>query len=184
MYITGKTPLEQAFLLLAKRAYASAELAAALHKKGFSKSDIAATLAELEQRGYLNDNTFAQNRVHYRAVHSKWGPRKIAQELKEKGLDSEKITHALTEIQNKTDEIAHNFSESAQSLIQKKFGAWPAEFETPPKLAEERKKWHTRKQAETARRINFLLRRGFNLKDARAALGGVISEDDAPLEEV
>lgn len=136
----------RAFRLLAKRDYSAAELAKKLQtppKKTSAKTPtptpptpalIHALIEQLRQDNYLNDARFAQNFSQQNA--SRHGARRIAQSLKQRGIDAEQIRAALQDL---PDECAR-----AQELWRKKFHA-------PPKNPK-----------DFAKQSRFLAARGFS----------------------
>lgn len=97
-------------------------------------------MAKLHSYHYLDDEQFARDWVHARANNNGYGPRRIEQELRLKGLDATLVRRALSEVNNLEEQ-----KERASAALAKRFGRQD--------LAEPR----TRQRA-----IAFLLRRGYN----------------------
>lgn len=78
----------RAFLLrlLAKRDYAYQELVAKLSARGYPLTDIRELLDTFKSKGYLDDSRFASHYVTYRRQRG-FGPKRIALELKIRGID-------------------------------------------------------------------------------------------------
>lgn len=127
---------------LAARPRSRAEVERQLVRKGHAPEAIAAALARLEERAYVDDEAFAaywvENRNHFR-------PRSVAalrHELRQRGVDAASIQAATAAV----DELA---------------AAWSA---VEGKL----KRWETLTQDELAQKIGSLLaRRGFSFDVAR-----------------
>jgi regulatory protein len=56
---------------------------------------IDAVLARLKEQRYLDDASFASDYTRLRQENSRFGKRRVRQDLQRKGLDSELITHTL-----------------------------------------------------------------------------------------
>jgi regulatory protein len=137
--------LRQAALrLLARREYARAELAARLARQGSDAADVAAVLDALERDGYLSDARFAQALVSQKA--GRYGRRAIAYALRERGVDAEAVRDALDALRD-VDELGE-----ARKLVERRFPGAP------------------RDPRDQARRIRFLMGRGYTLSTARAAV--------------
>ena len=65
---------------------------------------------------YLNDETFARNWARSRAETRGYGPKRIEQELRTKGIDPARIRHVIRETFDQSDESAR-----AKSLLEKRF---------------------------------------------------------------
>ena len=133
--------------LLARREHSRAELARKLSQHGEAE-EISALLDELERHNQLSDSRYAEALLHARS--GKYGSRRLAHELKEKGVDE-----AL---------IAQVVREAGDSDLASGRAAWAKKFGTPPGDAKER-----------ARQYRFLLSRGFPAEIVRRVVGG--SED-------
>jgi regulatory protein len=134
-----------AYLLLARRDHAAAELAARLVDKGHAPAVVASLVASLLERGYLNDERFAAHFVRAHGARGR-GPLRIRRELEEFGLPSALVAEALA--------AGPDWEEAARALRRRRFGA------EVPAL------W-----AEKARQMRFLQYRGFSPDHIRSALG-------------
>ncbi len=85
---------ESALNLLARREHASEELRQKLRKKAFAEDEIAAVLLQLQQAGWQSDSRFAEAYVRYRRAAG-FGPRRIAQELAQRGINRELMAEKL-----------------------------------------------------------------------------------------
>lgn len=100
-------------------------------------------LARLDEKGYINDESFAKAWINSRQLHKKSSKRKLEQELRAKGIDSEIIATELqkgsvTEIENLREIIA--------------------------------KKRRLTKYQDDTKITQYLLRQGFNYDDIRNEL--------------
>jgi regulatory protein len=137
---------------LARRDFASGELAAKLVEKGYAPEVVAAVVAELAAEGVVNDERYASNYVAYHAGRGQ-GPQRIRQDLRALGVDAALIESAL--------ESGPDFRVLARQVRVRKFGAEPPEA------------W-----AEQARQARFLQYRGFSSDHIRFAIGPDFDPDE------
>ncbi|WP_126463339.1 recombination regulator RecX [Sulfuritortus calidifontis] len=135
---------ERALNLLARREHSRAELARKLAPHG-EADEIAALLDDLEQRKQLSDARYAESLAHARA--GKYGSRRLAHELREKGVGEGLIADAVAEARE---------GDLAAARV-----AWAKKFGAPPSDANEQ-----------ARQYRFLLGRGFPNEVVRRVVGG------------
>ena len=131
--------------MLARREYSRQELERKLLPYADNPDELPALLAEFEQRGWLSERRFAEELTATRS--RRYGPRRIANELREKGVSEETISGALASLQG--SEL-----EAARAVWQKKFGVRPANA------------------SAKARQIRFLQGRGFSFDTIRRVVGG------------
>ncbi len=140
--------------MLARREYASTELATALTRKGYAADVVAEVLVELIGERLVDDVRYAGSLVRM-LVGRGQGPARIRQELREAGLQEEQILTALHD--------GPDWPALAGEVRRRKFGAavaidWP----------------------ERARQMRFLQYRGFSKDHIDSALGdsGDVPNDD------
>lgn len=90
------TPTNYVLYLLAKREYSESELRRKLALKEYSESEIEQVIAKAQANGWQSDERFAASYVRYRAEQG-YGPRRLSQELKQKGVPDWIISQALDE---------------------------------------------------------------------------------------
>lgn len=145
-------PLGCALRLLGARARSEAELAAALHRRGFPAEAVAAVLARCRELGYLDDARFARDRAEAllrqgRAVGSR--------------LEADLRAHGVP------DDLARDAAAAA--------GREYAEEEVLSTLLARRFPGFSFLEAgdrERLRVVNFFLRRGFSLSQVLNILNG------------
>lgn len=144
-----------ALALLARREYASGELAEALTRKGYDAATVAGVVAEMAGERLLDDTRYAESLVRMLAGRGQ-GPSRIRQELQQADLTSDQVAAAL--------ESGPDWHELAREVRRRKFGAerpadWP----------------------ERARQMRFLQYRGFSKDHIVSALGssGDTPDDDS-----
>ena len=67
-----------------------------MSRAGYSEKEIAATLAYLHEKSYLNDRAFAREVARAGAERKHWGPARIEQRLKALQLSRDDIAQALS----------------------------------------------------------------------------------------
>jgi len=115
-HLQYKRARERALRLLALRGRSRAELRKKLVERDFSKSVIDRVLENLGALGYLDDEAFAVNRARHLAVNRLYGDRKIAEQLREKGVDPEAARAAIREVREEFPEIEGIARSAARKL--------------------------------------------------------------------
>lgn len=90
--------LDSALRLLARREHGAVELCFKLEHKGFSSSDAKEALEASQSLGLQSDCRFIENYSRSR-IRQGYGPLKIIQELKSKGIDTDLIHEVLEQEQ-------------------------------------------------------------------------------------
>ncbi len=135
----------QALRLLARREHSRLELQEKLRRSGFEDAAIGILLDALVAEDLLSDRRFADAYARAR-VERGYGPRRIAFELRERGVEPALIDAALRD-------YASEWVDRARRQVLRRFGAQPpADFR------------------ERARRMRFLERRGFPADVVRDAV--------------
>lgn len=134
----------RALRLLESRDRSRREVETRLRQQGFGSEVITDTSAWLEHLGYLNDERFAQ---HYAAekVRAGWGPRRIAAELGQKGIDRSTVKQVLENGENKAEASLEGY-ETLMALVRRRFGG---QFASDADTAERRL-------------VGYLARRGYD----------------------
>jgi len=129
--------------LLARREHSARELQGKLRAREFGADAVAGVITQLQREGLQSDRRFTESYIHSR-VEKGYGPVRIKQELREKGLDNNLIEVILEGAE--TDWLA-----LAARIRARKFGATrPANFR------------------EQARQARFLQYRGFTSDQIRS----------------
>jgi len=115
-HLQYKRARERALRLLALRGRSRAELRKKLVERDFSKSVIDRVLENLGALGYLDDEAFAVNRARHLAVNRLYGDRKIAEQLREKGVDPEAARAAIREVREEFPELEGIARSAARKL--------------------------------------------------------------------
>ena len=130
---------------LARREHSVLEIRKKLRLKGCDESLVTATVTQLQADGLVSDTRFAEALVRYRRDRG-FGPKRIAMELREKGVDEAIIEQWL-------DHKHTAWLEAAIHVKERKFGAsYPDSYD------------------EHARQARFLQYRGFTFEHINHAL--------------
>ncbi|MCW8886439.1 MAG: recombination regulator RecX [Motiliproteus sp.] len=143
--------LNRAYGLLARREHSRRELRQKLQSSADSEEQLESLLEQLQAQGLQSDQRYAESFVRSRIGRGQ-GERRIRQELKQRGVDSENISLAFTEADA-------DWFELALEMRRKRFGC------LPPEDVKAR-----------AKQIRFLLYRGFNQEQINYALDYVEPE--------
>ena len=138
---------------LARRDFASGELAQKLTEQGFDRAVVAETIQELVEERVLNDERYAANFVAYHAARGH-GSVRIARDLRDLDLPDEMIREALAS--------GLDWPALARDVRVRKFGLPPPES------------W-----AEKVRQARFLQYRGFSSDHIRSAIGPDFDPDES-----
>lgn len=140
-FMTAKTEPSlkaRAMRLLARREHSRQELSRKLERVAGEGDDVEVVLDELSAKGWLSDTRFAEQSV--RAKARRYGPLKVAHDLRTKGVDDEAIAAAFRAAG----------SDGAASIE----SVWRTRFKAAPVNDRER-----------ARQVRFLQGRGFALNE-------------------
>jgi len=109
--------LQLALRYLSYRPRSELEVANYLRQKGCEPQVGAAVIAKLRSLNYLDDLSFAQIWARSRLESRGYGPRRVEQELRLKGVDTRVIQQTMQQSLQHTSE-----QESARKLLTKRFG--------------------------------------------------------------
>lgn len=140
----------RALKYLAAREHSRAELTRKLAPHAESSEEVERVLDELETRGFLSAERFAESVVHRKAA--RYGTARLKAELSQHQLP-EDITRAVTQSLRETE------CDRAQALWQKRFGEVA---QTPTELAKQ---------------MRFLAGRGFSGDVIRRVVKGLVDEE-------
>ena len=131
--------------LLARREHSRQELLRKLEQRGYAGDEVTPVLEALAAQGLQSETRFAEHYARGREQRG-YGPVRIRQELRERGIDDGLIATAL-------EALEVDWFAAARAARHKRFGAAaPADFR------------------EQARQLRFLNNRGFDAEQCRAAL--------------
>lgn len=123
--------------LLSRRDYTQAELFKKLSIKGYASEDIAEVIDAFSAQGYINDHRYVESYIYNRKQKG-FGPYRIEDDLKRRGIKAEMIAEQL----HMTD---NSWFLAAKNLWQKRFkGKYPKDVK------------------ERIKQMRFLQARGFD----------------------
>jgi regulatory protein len=94
----------KAYRLLALRAHSEKELQVKLRRGGFVEPVVGAVIEKCRELGFLNDGNYARQRARDLAVNRLAGDRRIAFDLRERGISEELSREAIAEIRGELSE--------------------------------------------------------------------------------
>jgi regulatory protein len=106
---------KKAYRLLALRAHSETELSTKLRKGGFAEKVVAGVVEKCRELGYLNDGNYARQRARELAVNRLAGDRRIAADLRERGIAEALCREAIAEVREELSEEA-----ALERLLRKK----------------------------------------------------------------
>jgi regulatory protein len=135
---------------VAGRARTEAEVRRKLARKGFSESDADGAVDKLLGYGYLDDESYALDFVKSRHASKGYGPSRLRQDLRRRGIAPPLIDKALAQLEEEAD-----LDDAAYEHAEKRWRRLSGEDD----LRKRRKKTY-----------DYLLRRGYGFDDARRAV--------------
>lgn len=132
--------------MLSRREHGESELAAKLMAKGYAAAVVDSLIADFKARGLVSDARFTEALVYARTRRG-YGPLRIIQELRQKGIDDGLIERLV-------DVGDSHWTEALREVRLKKYGkSQPKDYQ------------------EWARQARFLQSRGFTAEQIRRATG-------------
>jgi regulatory protein len=110
----------KAFRLLTLRAHSEKELRTKLHAGGFADDVVEQVVLRCRELGYLNDEAFARQRARMLAIGRLAGDRRIALDLRERGIDAGLSARVIAEVRGELGE-----EEAAERLLRRKIRGRP-----------------------------------------------------------
>jgi regulatory protein len=147
---------DAALSLLSYRARTAVELERRLKRKGFDDDVAAATVERLDRLGVVDDAAFAESFVRDRVRLKPRGPRRLAGELRAKGVDEETARAAIAEVMEREEATELDLARAAAAR-------WKPRTDEDPARAR-------------GRLQSFLARRGFGGDAVRAVVGEKLGE--------
>lgn len=129
--------------MLARREHSRAELGQKLQAKGFDKQAVDEVVAVLAQEGWQSDARFAETFIRQR-LRDGYGPSRIEQELRQRGIGDVDMDAVLREIAGSWDDLLEQI--------------YRQKYSEDPRMT--RNEW--------AKRVRFLQQRGFSYELIRA----------------
>jgi regulatory protein len=134
--------LQRALRYLGYRPRSEAEVRSHLRQRGYAAAAIEHSVQRLRQLNYLNDSNFARSWAASKVTGSGYGPKRIEQELRAKGILPELIREVISDIFGADEE-----TRNAKCLLERRY-----------------KKSDLDDPKQQRRAVAFLLRRGYSSK--------------------
>lgn len=116
---------EKALYLLEHRNHSKKELVEKIRRSEVSGEAARAAADRMEELGLLNDETYARDLAKELFVRRKFGPGRVRQELRQKGIDSELIGELLLEYEDEDREL-----ENVLAVLERKYAGWQEDEKT------------------------------------------------------
>ncbi len=113
-----KPALVTAVDLLARQEYSENRLYEKLMDKGYEEEEVAAAIARLQEKHYLNDEESCPRRFHYLYTDSSYSVRQICEKLKQKGYPSALVKSCIPEDR---EEVSEREYEKALRVLESKY---------------------------------------------------------------
>lgn len=110
---------EKALYLLEHRSHSKKELTEKIARTAASREAAQAAADRMEELGLLNDEDYARRYARELFTRKRYGPMRVKQELKIKGIAPELIDELLAEYQDEDATL-----ENMRALLQKKYPGW------------------------------------------------------------
>ncbi|KAF0891017.1 hypothetical protein E2562_005112 [Oryza meyeriana var. granulata] len=138
--------------LLAGRAFTVSELRKKLCAKKFPENAVDSVIADFKSRGLLNDGYYAESFSRSRWLSSTWGPKRIKQALRQKGVSDAEVDQATRRVfqDGHSNQTMHGISDDSMDHL----------------FAQAAKQWQRGRslplENRRARVVRWLQYRGFN----------------------
>ncbi len=113
---------EKALYLLEHRSHTKKELTEKIARTAASREAAAAAAQRMEDLGLVDDEAYARNFAKELFLRKRYGPLRVKQELRHKGIDGELIEELLEEYQGMED--GQLLQENIQSILERKYAGW------------------------------------------------------------
>jgi regulatory protein len=160
----AKNPaLTAAFKLLSRRDHFRRELVDRLEQRGFHVRQIDAAISRCVELDLVDDERLAERFVKHRAVTRGWGPRRLAAELRRRGVDQELVSRVTRLEPGLFDEALQHALDRVERRAPE--GWW---------------RLHERR----GRMVSSLVNRGFDTDDAYRAVMDLATEREKQLHAI
>lgn len=158
--LTDAQLFEAAVSALATRSRSEAELRRLLTRKldEPNRQRIDQVIARLHELGYLSDARLAENFVESRQKQSHLGRRRVAQELRRRGVNADLVEQTVERAYSEVDEL-----QLALSFVEKKRLRITSSPGSSGSTSSRKSPQDAKAQKETARALRALQRAGFSL---------------------
>ena len=158
-----KACVEVAVGMLGRRDYSVAEMRQKLAQKNYENDEIDTAILRLKDLEYLDDSKYARHFVSDKGRLAGWGRLRIELTLRQKQVSEEAIYTAIMHYEEKMmRNDVPTWEASATELLERRYGSFEGALE----------------MKDFQKRMNFLLRRGFDMDQARKALENTRKSSD------
>lgn len=116
---------EKALYLLEYRSHSKAELTEKIARTAASKEAAQAAAERMEELGLIDDDKYARNFARELFLRKRYGPMRVKQELRRKGIDGELIEELLEEYS-----AGETFLENMRAILERKYSGWQEDERT------------------------------------------------------
>lgn len=116
---------EKALYLLEYRNHSKKELEDKIARGQASREAARAAAEKMEELGLLNDEAYARSHAREMIARKNWGPGRIRQELRLKGIPGEMIDGILEEYGGEERELGN-----ARAVLERKYSGWQEDEKT------------------------------------------------------
>ena len=141
---------EKALYLLEHRNHSKRELTEKIARTAASWEAAEAAAGQMEELGLVDDQAYARDRAREMFLRKRWGPLRVKQELRRKGIDGELIEELLEEYRQRDE--GGLVAENVRAVLETKYSGW--------------------REDEKQRRLAFaaLQRRGYSYEEIREGM--------------
>ena len=113
---------EKALYLLEHRNHSKRELTEKIARTAASWEAAEAAAGQMEELGLVDDQAYARDRAREMFLRKRWGPRRVKQELRRKGIDGELIEELLEEYRQRDE--GGLVAENVRAVLETKYSGW------------------------------------------------------------
>ena len=113
---------EKALYLLEHRNHSKRELTEKIARTAASWEAAEAAAGQLEELGLVDDQAYARDRAREMFLRKRWGPLRVKQELRRKGIDGELIEELLEEYRQRDE--GGLVAENGRAVLETKYSGW------------------------------------------------------------
>ncbi len=113
---------EKALYLLEHRNHSKRELTEKIARTAASWEAAEAAAGQMEELGLVDDQAYARDRAREMFLRKRWGPLRVRQELRRKGIDGELIEELLEEYRQRDE--GGLVAENVRAVLETKYSGW------------------------------------------------------------
>lgn len=113
---------EKALYLLEHRNHSKRELTEKIARTAASWEAAEAAAGQMEELGLVDDQAYARDRAREMFLRKRWGPLRVKQELRRKGIDGELIEELLEEYRQRDE--GGLVAENVRAVLETKYPGW------------------------------------------------------------